>query len=46
VSARGNVLAQIAFLAGLAVEDLDRAALGEDDPRFPLLVCVAAHKAG
>jgi SAM-dependent methyltransferase len=45
VTALGNVLAQIAFLAGLAVEDLDRAALDDHDPRFPLLVCVSARKA-
>lgn len=45
VTAPGNVLTQIAFLAGLAVEDLGAAALAEDDPSFPLLVCVAARKA-
>jgi SAM-dependent methyltransferase len=45
VTAPGNVLTQIAFLSGLAVEDLDEAALHDDDPSFPLLVCVAARKA-
>lgn len=45
VTARGNVLTQISFLSGLAVEDLDPAALRDDDPSFPLLVCVAARRA-
>jgi len=40
----GNVRTQIAFLDGLAAEDLDVGVLEEDDPRFPLVVCVRAVK--
>jgi SAM-dependent methyltransferase len=44
--ARGNVLTQVAFLHGLAAEELERSELDADDPLFPLLVCVRARKAG
>ena len=43
--ARGNVLSEVAFLEGLAAEDLDDARLEPDDRRFPLVICVRASKA-
>jgi SAM-dependent methyltransferase len=46
VRARGNVLSSIAFLAGLAQEELTRRELETDDPDFPLLVTVRAVKSG
>jgi SAM-dependent methyltransferase len=47
VSARGhgNVLAQVAFLEGLAVEDLTAAQLAVDDEAHPLVVCARAVRA-
>lgn len=42
VSAPGNVLAQVAFLEGLAAEDLDEQELEAADHRFPLVVCARA----
>ena len=42
VHGHGNVLAQVAFLEGLAAEDLTLAELGRDDHRFPLIVCARA----
>jgi SAM-dependent methyltransferase len=45
VEARGNVLSQVAFLEGLAAEDLTDGELSVDDPRFPLIVCARAVKA-
>jgi hypothetical protein len=38
------VLAQVAFLEGLAAEDLTRGELAASDERFPLLVCARAVK--
>lgn len=46
VHAHGNVLACIAFLAGMAQEELTPAELDFDDPRFPLLVTIRAVKDG
>jgi SAM-dependent methyltransferase len=46
VRARGNVLTAIAFLVGMAAEELSRRELELDDPFFPLLVMVDARKAG
>jgi SAM-dependent methyltransferase len=46
VAGRGNVLASIAFLAGLAAEELSRRELEIDDPDFPVLVTVRAAKSG
>jgi SAM-dependent methyltransferase len=43
---RGSILTQVAFLHGLAAEELERSELETDDPLFPLLVCVRARKAG
>lgn len=42
VRGHGNVLTQVAFLEGLAAEDLTAAELGLDDDRFPLIVCARA----
>ena len=39
VEGPGNVLAQVAFLEGLAVEDLREGDLLEADERFPLVAC-------
>jgi SAM-dependent methyltransferase len=39
VAGRGNVLTQVAFLEGLAAEDLTAQELAVDDERFPLVVC-------
>lgn len=44
VHSHGNVLAQVAFLEGLAAEDLTHADLERDDARFPLIVCARAVK--
>ena len=46
VRARGNVLTGIAFLVGMAAEELSRRELEFDDPFFPLLVTVVARRAG
>ena len=40
----GNVLAQVAFLEGLAAEDLTTAELAVDDVSLPLVVCARAVK--
>ena len=45
VSGRGNVLTQVAFLEGLAAEDLTAGELAVDDERFPLVVCARAVRA-
>ena len=44
VRAHGNMLTCIAFLAGMAIEELKRAELETDDPLFPLVVTVRAVK--
>jgi hypothetical protein len=44
VKSHGNVLAGIAFLAGLACEELTTAELETYDPYFPLIVSVVATK--
>jgi SAM-dependent methyltransferase len=46
VRTRGNVLAAVAFLMGMAAEELSAGELEHDDPFFPLLVTVRATKAG
>ncbi len=46
IRSRGNVLTGIAFLVGMAAEELSRRELEFDDPFFPLLVTVYARKAG
>jgi GT2 family glycosyltransferase/SAM-dependent methyltransferase len=45
VEGHGNVLAGIAFLAGMAREELRERELSTTDPRFPVLVTVRATKA-
>ena len=45
VAGHGNVLAQIAFLEGLAAEDLTEAELAVDDAHFPLVACARAVRA-
>lgn len=45
VDGRGNVLAQVAFLEGLAAEDLTDAELAVHDARFPLVTCARAVRA-
>lgn len=42
VRGHGSVLSQVAFLEGLAAEELGTAELEADDARFPLLVCARA----
>ena len=44
VRAHGNMLTCIAFLAGMAIEELKRTELETDDPLFPLIVTVRAVK--
>lgn len=46
VEPRGNVLVNVAFLHGLALEEVAADALTSDDPHFPLLVGVRAVKPG
>ena len=46
VRGTGNVLVSIAFLTGLAVQELTAAELETDDPDFPLLVTARAVKSG
>jgi SAM-dependent methyltransferase len=45
VESHGNVLASIAFLAGLAAEELSVQELEDADPFFPTVICVAARRA-
>ena len=44
VRTHGNVLASVAYLRGLALEEIPRHKLDVDDPYFPLLVTVRAVK--
>ncbi len=44
VTGYGNVLAAVAFLMGLAGEELREPELDENDPDFPLVVCARAKK--
>ena len=45
VQGHGNVLTVVAFLVGMAVEELSPRELARDDPFFPLIVTVRATKA-
>jgi SAM-dependent methyltransferase len=45
VRARGNVLSAVAFLVGMAREELSPRELDSDDPFFPVIVTVQARKA-
>jgi SAM-dependent methyltransferase len=44
VRAHGNVLTAIAFLTGMAYEELSRRVLEEDDRLFPVMVTIRARK--
>jgi SAM-dependent methyltransferase len=44
IEAHGNVLAGVAFLYGIATQELTEAELDFDDPRFPLVVCARVSK--
>src|SRR5439155_19789445 len=44
VRGRGNLLASVAFLVGMAAEELSTRKLRQDDPFFPVLVTVRATK--
>jgi SAM-dependent methyltransferase len=46
VAAHGNVLASVAFLEGMAYQELTRRELDVNDEMFPLIVTVRAVKAG
>ena len=46
VRAYGNILTSIAFLTGMAAEELSEKERERDDPDFPLLVTIRAVKAG
>ena len=46
VSSYGNVLAAMAFLSGMAREELRQRELDVHDPFFPVILGVRAHKAG
>ena len=41
---RGNLRASVGQLIGAAAEELGLDALADDDPRFPLLMCVVARR--
>jgi SAM-dependent methyltransferase len=45
VEGHGNVLAGLAFWAGVAVEEVRPAQLAEDDPFFPIVGCARVTKA-
>jgi SAM-dependent methyltransferase len=45
VQGHGNVLTAVAFLVGMAAEELTRSELDHNDPLFPLLVTIRATKA-
>ena len=45
VRSRGNALVAVAFLLGIAQEELRERELEEDDPFFPLIITVRATKA-
>jgi SAM-dependent methyltransferase len=45
VRPRGNVLTAVAFLIGMAAEELSHHELEQDDPFFPIVVTVRATKA-
>ena len=44
VRAFGNVLTSVAFLEGMAAEELSRKVLDARDPQFPMLVTVRAYR--
>ena len=44
VSVHGNAYAATCYVQGLALEEIDAALLEQDDPAFPMLVCVRARR--
>ena len=44
IEAHGNVLAAVAFLHGLALEEMDRAKLDRHDPLYPVITSIRAVK--
>ena len=46
VAGHGNVLVGVAFLMGMAVEDLSQSELEHQDDRFPLIACARVRKPG
>jgi SAM-dependent methyltransferase len=44
VEAHGNVLSAAAFLYGIAAQELTKAELDAEDPRFPLVICARMLK--
>lgn len=44
VEAFGNVLTSVAFLEGMAADELRRHELDEGDPQFPMLITVRAYR--
>ncbi len=46
VTGHGNVLVGVAFLMGMAAEDLNQSELEHEDDRFPLVVCARVRKPG
>jgi SAM-dependent methyltransferase len=44
VEGHGNVLAAVAFLYGIAAEELTDADLAVEDPRFPIIICARIFK--
>jgi len=44
VDAHGNVLAAVAFLHGLTIEELRREQLDHQDPEYPVVIAVRARK--
>jgi glycosyltransferase involved in cell wall biosynthesis len=44
VSLHGNAYAATCFVQGLALEEVDPSLLEQDDPAFPMLVCVRARR--
>ena len=46
VQARGNLTAAVAFLHGMALEDLEPGSLDRDDPEYPLVVTARVTRGG
>lgn len=45
VAVHGNVYAATCFLQGLAVEEIDAGLLLQDDPAYPMVICIRARRA-
>jgi SAM-dependent methyltransferase len=46
ITAHGNVYSAICFLHGLAFEEIDSDLLRNDDPAYPMVICVRALRGG